>query len=103
MAGIDLNHGVNAMKTSKVLNAAIMEVVANQLRSGDPPQTRQTYDRLKASGLPEDEVRRLLGCVVVHEIFEVVKNGKPYDAVRFVAALDRLPQMPKEWDEMLSA
>ena len=87
------------MKPSKRLNAAIMKIVANQLRSGDPPQTRQTYDRLKARGLPEDEVRRLLGCVVVNEIFEVLKQGKPYDAARFVAALDRLPQMPKEWDE----
>jgi hypothetical protein len=87
------------MQTSQRLNAAIMEIVANQLRSGDPPQTRQTFERLKASGLAEDEVRRLLGCVVVNEIFEILKQGKPYDAARFVAALDRLPQMPKEWDE----
>ena len=87
------------MKPSKVLNAAIMEVVRNQLRDGNPPQTRQTYDRLIASGLPDAEVRRLIGCVVVNEIFDVMKSGKPYDAARYIAALDRLPQMPDGWDE----
>jgi hypothetical protein len=91
------------MRTSKRLNAAVMEIVANQLRAGDPPQTRQTYDRLKAGGLPDEEVRRLIGCVVVNEIFEILKLGKPYDAARFVAALERLPQMPKEWGASESA
>ena len=87
------------MKRSKALNEAIMEVVSNQLRDGDPPQTRQTFDRLIASGLPEDEVRRLIGCVVVNEIFAVMKSGRPYDAARFIGALERLPQMPQGWEE----
>ena len=86
------------MKTSKALNSAVMEVVTNQLRSGEPPQTRQTYDRLIASGISEQEVRRLLACVVINEIFEVMNSGRPYDAARYVATLERLPQMPKEWE-----
>jgi hypothetical protein len=46
------------MKPSKVLHQTIMEVLQNQLRDDDPPETKQTYDRLLASGLPEVEVRR---------------------------------------------
>ena len=87
------------MKRSKILNRAIMEVVANQLRGNDPPETRQTYDRLRAAGLPDEEVRRLLACVVVSEIFHISQENKPYNRQRFVAALDRLPEMPEGWDD----
>ena len=34
------------MKKSKILNAAIMEVVENQINGNDPPETKQTLDRL---------------------------------------------------------
>ena len=79
------------------LKAAILEVVDNQLRDNDPPQTRQTYERLLATGLPEEEVKRLIACVVVSEIFDVLKNQELFDLDRFVAALDRLPKVP--WEE----
>ena len=78
------------------LKAAVLEVVDNQLRDNDPPQTRQTYERLLATGLPESEVKRLLACVVVNEIFEVMKRRQAFDLGRFVAALDRLPKTPWE-------
>ena len=90
------------MQSDKLLKSAVLEVVKNQLRSGDPPQTRQTYDRLIASGLADEEVRRLIGCVVLNEIVQVLASGKPYDAARFVASLERLPEMPADWERPLS-
>ncbi len=44
-----------------------------------------------ASGYPEAEARRMIGHAVVSEIFAVMKHGQPYDEVRYVAALQRLP------------
>ena len=79
------------------LKAVIFEVVEIQLKGNDPPQTRQTYERLLVSGLDDQEARRLIGCVVVSEIFDILKQHKPFDLQRFVAALDRLPKMP--WDK----
>ncbi len=73
-----------------------MEVVDNQLRGNDPPETRQTYERLIASGVDDKEARRLIGCIVTSEIFDVLKRRQPFDRARFVAALARLPQMPWE-------
>ena len=78
------------------LKAAIFEVVNNQLRDNDPPETRQTYERLMASGVDDQEARRLIGCVVTSEIFDVLKQRQPFNRDRFVAALRRLPQMPWE-------
>ncbi len=79
------------------LNAAIMKVVENQLRSNDPPQTALTFKRLIAAGHSEKEARRLIACVVSAEIFDVLKKQGPFNLDRFVKALDRLPAMP--WEE----
>jgi hypothetical protein len=79
------------------LQAAIMKVVENQLRSNDPPQPRQTFERLIQAGHSEEEAKRLIGCVVTSEIFDVLKRQEPFHLDRFVKALDRLPAMP--WDE----
>lgn len=77
-----------------VLQAAINEVVDNQLRDDKPPETRQTLERLIAEGRSREEARRLIRTVVASEIFEVLKHKQPYDQARFVAALRRLPNFP---------
>ena len=84
------------MQGNPYLKAAILEVVDNQISGNDPPQTRQTYERLLASGLEEPEARRLIGCVVVSEVFDILKKGKTFNLERFVAALARLPKPPWE-------
>ena len=79
------------------LQAAIMEVVENQLRNNDPPQTRQTFERLIETGHSEKEAKRLIACVVSAEIFDVLKKNQPFDLDRFVKGLNKLPAMP--WAE----
>jgi hypothetical protein len=79
------------------LQAAIMEVVENQLRNNDPPQTRQTFERLIETGHSEKEAKRLIACVVSAEIFDVLKKNQPFDLDRFVKGLNKLPAKP--WAE----
>jgi len=66
------------------------------LRDGAPPETRQTFERLVATGHSAPEAKRLIGGVVASEIFNLLKRGEPYDKARFVAALRRLPKLPYE-------
>lgn len=88
---------MSAPKANPVLNAEIMKVVDNQLRSNDPPQTGQTLKRLMAAGHSETEVKRLIACVVSAEIFDVLKQQQTFNLERFVKGLDNLPALP--WDE----
>lgn len=81
------------------LQAAIMEVVENQLRNNDPPQTNQTFKRLIEAGYSEKEAKRLIACVVSAEIFDVLKKNEPFNLDRFVKALNKLPTMPWEKEE----
>jgi vesicle coat complex subunit len=81
------------------LQAAIMEVVENQLRNNDPPQTGQTFKRLIEAGHSEKEAKRLIACVVSAEIFDVLKKNEPFNLDRFIKCLNKLPAMPWEEEE----
>ena len=75
---------------------AILEVVENQMRDNNPPETRQTFDRLIGQGLSSEEAMRLIGCVVAAEIFEILERGSPFEMERYVAGLEALPSLPWE-------
>lgn len=80
------------MESSNRLSAAIIQVVETQIDSNDPPETRQTFERLISEGFSEKVAKELLGTVVVAEVFGVLKDGKPFDIERYVGALNRLPK-----------
>ena len=79
------------------LQKAILEVVDNQLRDNDPPETRQTLERLERQGYSEKEARKLIGFVVASEVFGVIRENRKYDREKFISALNDLPSLP--WEE----
>ena len=85
------------METNHLLKATILQVVDNQLKNNDPPETKQTYNRLVKNGYPENEAKRLIACVVSAEVFEVLKRKEKFNQKRFVEALNKLPELP--WEE----
>lgn len=82
---------------SERLRKAIMEVIHNQVRDNDPPETGLTVKRLRQQGFSEEETLKLVGFVVASEVFGVLKENRPYEEERYIAALKRLPKLP--WDE----
>ncbi len=78
------------------LRAAILEAVENQITNDNPPETRQTYERLLREGRSEHDAKVLIANVVAVEIFEVVNSREPYNHQRFVQALGRLPELSEE-------
>jgi len=69
-------------------------VVRNQIRQNDPPETKQTYDRLIKEGFPKEEVMRQLALVVAAEIYDVMKNKEPFNQERYIKRLNNLPEEP---------
>ncbi len=78
------------------LHRTIMEVVETQIQTNDPPEARQAFDRLLASGIEEGEVRRLIGAALVLEMWHMMKNKEVYNHARHAGYLNRLPQEPTE-------
>lgn len=73
---------------------ALVEVVENQIRDNDPPETRLTLDRLMALGESREEAMRYITCSLSVEIFESLKNNTPYNEERYLTNLKNLPKLP---------
>ena len=81
-------------KASDRLRKTFLDVVDNQLRANNPPETKQTLDRLIKEGYSKDEARRLIASVVAVEIYDVLKSEQPYDEASFISGLNKLPKLP---------
>ena len=81
------------MEENPYLKSAILEVVDNQLKANDPPETRKTLKRLTVEGYSEDEAKKLIACVVTSEMFDILKKQKQFNLERFVKALNVLPKL----------
>ncbi|MCC6288534.1 MAG: hypothetical protein IT249_11685 [Chitinophagaceae bacterium] len=82
------------MKTNQVVKQQILQIVDNQLKSKEPPETKQTYDRLLKSGITDKNARMYIGQCVVVEIFDVLKYQQPFNKKRFIENLNKLPEEP---------
>lgn len=76
------------------LRASFLEVVDNQLRANEPPETRLTLDRLIAQGHTQEDAKIYIAQAVCLEAFEVMKRKKPYDEARYIRNLQLLPVEP---------
>ncbi len=72
------------------LKATILEVVENQIRNSDPPETRQTLERLLAAGYSRKQAKEMIGSALVEEIWAILHDHKPFDRARFTTLLEQL-------------
>ncbi|WP_194767644.1 hypothetical protein [Tamlana sp. I1] len=84
------------METNEKLREQIFDIIKNQLKDNTPPETKETFDRLKKEGFDDFQSRQLIGQCLAVELFEVMKNGKPYNNKRYVKNLLALPKEPFE-------
>lgn len=82
--------------TTPSLTKVITQVIGNQIREENPPETKETYDRLRREGHSAEEAYRLLGCVLIAEIYEVEREKRVFDRELYVERLKALPRLP--WD-----
>lgn len=83
----------------KMMEKVLLDTVRNQMKSNDPPETRQTYDRLINEGWSDEDTRTLIAECVSVEIFQVMAEKQPFNRERFVANLNNLPTLPKGLEE----
>jgi hypothetical protein len=84
------------MKVNLELREQIFQIIENQIKNNDPPETDITFKRLKKEGFDDFTVKQLIGQCVAVEIFNVMKNQQPFDEQRFINNLRNLPKEPSE-------
>ncbi|HDP98305.1 MAG TPA: DUF1841 family protein [bacterium] len=83
-------------KSNPYAKQAILEVVENQLKQNDPPETRETLNRLIQEGYSAPEAKEFIATVLVAHMFDMLKNNRPYDNSKYIKDLANLPKLP--WD-----
>jgi hypothetical protein len=78
------------------LKQAILEVIENQLKADDPPETRITFQRLLSEGFSEEDAKIYIGQAVFLEIYCIHKDKKEFNLKRYVRNLLALPGEPRE-------
>jgi hypothetical protein len=82
-------------KFNSRLNAAFLKAVENQLRDNQPPEARQTYERLLREGHSEAETKDLIGAAIASETYYILKRNEPFNRDRYVKTLNNLPNLPE--------
>jgi hypothetical protein len=85
---------MSVQRKSSSLAAALLEVVDNQLRDNQPPETRETLERLCSEGHPRSRARQLIGAALSAEIYETMKRRTEFNSERYVTNLAKLPRLP---------
>ena len=82
------------MESNEIMREQIFEIVDNQLRDNNPPETKATYNRLKKQGFDDLQTRQMIAQCIAVELFEVLKFKKPFDHKRYIKNLNGLPKEP---------
>lgn len=82
------------MDTNDKLREQIFEIIKNQLRDNNPPETKVTFNRLRKQGFDDLQARQLIGQCLAVELFDLIKFRKPYDKQRYIKNLKALPKEP---------
>ncbi len=84
------------MESNEIVREQIFEIIKNQMKDNNPPETNQTFNRLVDLGYSEDETKKLIANCLAVEIFNILKHKKQYDLARYIQNLNLLPKLPEE-------
>jgi hypothetical protein len=78
-----------------ILHVTIHQTIENQLAAKEPPAVHETLERLTRSGLSRHEAIHAIGSVLSLEIWEILKEDRPFDEGRYERGLRQLDA--REW------
>jgi hypothetical protein len=84
-------------KDQNLAGKAVFEAINNQIKNNDPPETKQTYNRLMKEMNSPEEVMKYIGVVMMAEILDILKSKKPFNKKGFIERLNKLPDI--SWAE----
>jgi hypothetical protein len=77
------------------VHVTIHQTVENQIADHAPPQTAETLEALVQAGYTRHEAIHAIGAIVANEIFEILRDNRPFDEESYVKALQDLAQTAK--------
>lgn len=75
------------MDSTKTVRDAFLDTVMTQIEKGDPPETRQTFDRLTKAGRAKNEALILIAGALRDEMNRMLAESTPFDRQRYAQLL----------------
>jgi hypothetical protein len=77
--------------TDKTVRDAMLDTVLNQINTNDPPEARDTYDRLIDGGHSNSQALQLMAAALRVEMNRMLTESTPFDNDRYSALLKKIP------------
>jgi hypothetical protein len=74
----------------KTVRDAVLDTVLNQIDTNDPPEARETYDRLIDGGASNSQALQLMASVLRVEMTRMLADATPFDNARYATGLAKL-------------
>lgn len=75
---------------------ALVEAIENQLAAGQPACTQSVLNKLTLVGYPREESVQMMAMVLAHEVDDMLRENRPFDAEKYERTLRALPTLPEE-------
>ena len=77
--------------TDKTVRDAMLDTVLGQINDNNPPEARETYDRLIFGGRSNSQALQLMAAALRTEMGRMLKESTPFDNARYSALLAKIP------------
>ena len=78
-------------KSEKTVRDAMLDTVLNQINTNDPPEARETYDRLIYGGRSNSQALQLMAAALRVEMNRMLTESTPFDNAKYAALLEKIP------------
>jgi hypothetical protein len=81
---------INKEKESSInpfLKENIMKIVENQIRDGNPKETKATLNRLMCLGFSREQAILKIGSIVAEEIYDILNKENCFNEKRYIKKL----------------
>jgi hypothetical protein len=78
------------VSNDKTVRDGMLDTVLNQINTNDPPEARDTYDRLIDEGASNSQALRLMADALKIEMNRMLTEATPFDAARYAALLAKV-------------
>lgn len=76
--------------SNRILKSQILQVVENQMKLNELKCVNLTFQRLVAEGYTEQEVKEMIGAILLEEMYFVLKEKREFNEKQYEEKLSRL-------------
>ena len=83
------------MTNDKTVRDGFLTTVLHQITSGDPPETKATYERLRSDGFSDNQAMSMISIALKNEMKQMIAESRGFDNARYLQLLENLPDLPE--------